>query len=192
MYLAGAVTPLGKGRIDRPFFLAAYRHYIEFLKEGRVPPENLYRHIFSSVLTYSADHLYAIPIAQDRQLVRIAKPVVQMQPHSMDYSVYDGKFRPMVLGAESILWGIQFTYPQLYQEATTKEVVKVKENAALPNNRLFHQLQRWMRTHTIPTPFMVGNKKTNVSMRLGKECTKWINHHPQLVLKGIKVVAHVD
>jgi hypothetical protein len=166
-------------------FLGIYRSYINALKEGKVPQELDYRPIFTCVVSASSDFVESIPVDGGKQIIRVVKPVIQLQPHRLGYSVIEEKFRPMVKGKDSIAWGIQFSYPQLYQEK--EEVFKVDVSEAFPNTSLFHILQKWMRQRTIPTPFIVDGKKMNVPIRLGKNCFSWINRHPQLVEKNITV-----
>jgi len=185
IFISGAVMPKG-GDITQQQFLKVYSHYIEALKQGQIPSESTYRQMFGASLTKDPEALFVVPVGADRQLLRIGRPVLQLQPHSMDYSPLDGKFRAMVYGLESILWGIQFSYPQLYQDPETKEPLNVDER--FPNTVLYKNLQRWVRNHTMPTPFLVDGKKVNVPIRLGKKCLPWINKHPQLLLKGIVVV----
>ena len=188
IYNCGAVVPKGGGEVSQKNFLKAYEKYITALKEGQIPLETVYRQMFSAVLNRDTEALFPVSVGVDRQLLRINKPVIQMQPHSMDYSPFDGKFRTMVYGTDSILWGIQFSYPQLFLDPETKAAENVDESERFPNTSLFKGLQRWIRNQTIPTPFIVEGKKVNVPMRLGKKCLSWINHHPQLVAKDIVVV----
>lgn len=188
IYLTGSITPRGEGVVSKDYFLSVYKNYIEALKHRRLPEESEYKAIFSSVISISPDLLFAIPHGDDKQLIRVSRPVVQLQAHSMDYTLYDGKFRPMVFGKDSILWGLQFSYPTLYLEPKSKEVFQVTDNCMFPNTPLFHKLQHWIRHHTVPTPFYVENRKINVPMRLGKLCFEWINRHPQLEMKKIRVV----
>lgn len=187
IYLAGMLTSAGEGIVSKQQFLQVYGAYSDALKNGQLPDEALYRSLFSSVFSVSSELLYVVPMAGRKQLIRLSRPVIQLQGHSMGYSVHDGKFRPMVFGLDSILWGVQFSYPQLFQEERTKEVMQVNESDFFPNTRLFHSLQKWVRHNTLPTPFLVGESKINVPMRLGKKCMPWINNHPQLVLKNLKV-----
>ncbi len=190
IFLAGAIVPSGQGLVPQDEFLKIYANYIDALKKGQLPDESAYKSYFSGVLTRTRDPLYALPVGEGKQLIRIARPVIQMQAHAMDYSVHDDKFRPMVFGLDSITWGLQFSYPQLYMDGRTKEAFAVVESDEFPNTHLFHQLQRWMRQNTIPTPFLVGDKRVNSPIRLGKQCLPWINRHPQLAPKQLKVLAH--
>lgn len=189
-YLTGAVLPRGKGIVDKSSFLEVYSQYIDSLKTGVIPQEMLYRLHFSSILTVSDDHLFAMAIGEDRYLIRVAKPVVQLQAHSMDYSELDGKFRPMMFGLDSINWGIQFSYPQLYCHPATQDILHVDISPEFPNTALYRKVQKWIRHNTIPTPFLVGGKQINVPMRLGRQCLSWINSHPTLAEKHIRVLRY--
>lgn len=188
IYLAGSLTTRDAGSLSKSQFLTVYEKYAAALKNGQIPDAGEFRAVFSAVFSLSPQLLYAIPVENGKQLIRVSRPVVQLQAHSMDYTIYDEKFRPMVFGLDSILWGLQFSYPQLYLDPATKEVLQVNESDFFPNTRLFRDLQKWIRHQTIPTPFLVGSKQINVPMRLGKQCKEWINRHPQLLSKNIKVL----
>lgn len=187
LFLTGSVCKEGEALISKGKFLDVYGKYIQALKEGILPDERECRPLFSAVMTATPDVLYAIPVEGGRQILRVSKPAVQMQFHKLGYSTADGKFRPMAFGSHSIFWGIQFSYPQLFQDMSTHEVFTVNESASFPNTLIFRSLQRWIRHHTIPTPFLVDGRKVNVPMRLGKNCTGWINNHPQLKQMGLAV-----
>lgn len=187
IYKVGVVAPLEKLEVPKQDFLGGYGDYIQKLKSGTVPNITDYRKLFSVVMTVSSDSLFAYRINENEYLVKIAQPVVQVQSHAMHFSKYDHKFRPMVFGPDSITWGLQFSYPQLYQDSATQAIHKVDDTESCPNTSLFRKIQRWQRKNTIPTPFLVENNKINVPMRLGKECLEWVNNHPQLREIGLKV-----
>jgi hypothetical protein len=185
--MTGCVCQAGEARVTPKVFLEGYAQYIAALKEGLLPDEQPLRRLFSSVLTLSPDVLYAIPLEGGRQILRVARPAVQMQFHCLGYSLADHKFRPLAFGSQSIYWGLQFSYPQLYQDLKIHEVFTVTDSPDFPNTALFRHLQKWMRQHTIPTPFLVDGRKINVPMRLGKHCLPWINKHPQFPKFNVSV-----
>lgn len=188
IFMTGTVCNLTEGHVPKSKFLEVYSRYISELKAGRLPQESEFRPYFSTVFTKAADHLFRIVVAGQKQIIRPLKPVVQLQLHRLDYSPVDGKFRPMVFSKDSVFWGLQFSYPQLYQDTSTKEVFQVGDTPEYPNTGLFRSIQKWIRHHTIPTPFVVGETQINVPMRLGKQCLNWINNHPQFPQKGFKVL----
>lgn len=187
LYNCGIVNKQGEALINKDIFLKHYRQYIDELKSGVSPHASSFRPLFSLAMTTTTDSLFSIPLADGKEIVRIAKPIIQMQIHYLSYSTVDKKFHPMVFGLDSIAWGIQFSYPQLYQDSHTKMVENVKDTPEFPNTKVFQLLQKWIRNETIPTPFLAEEIATNVPMRLGKKCTSWINTHPDLIKKGISV-----
>lgn len=188
IYKTGCVCNMDEGLVSKEEFISVYNRYIDALKAGGLPDEAEARSYFSTVFTSARDHLFRVLLPDHKQIIRVCKPVIQLQLHKMDYSPVDGKFRPMVFGMDSVFWGIQFSYPQLYQDLVTKEVQQVGENASFPNTQLFRLLQRWIRHNTVPTSFQVGHQKINVPMRLGRRCLDWINFHPQLKHKQLRVL----
>lgn len=181
------LIPLGQEIVPREDFLSLYSSYIAALKRGEILTDSRLRSYFSSVFTVDLNALYAVKVNGQQSVVKISKPVVQLQAHRFDYSSADGKFRSMVLGYDSIHWGLQFSYPHFYQDENL-EVFTVREGAQFPNTALFKQLQRWVRSHTLATPFEVEGKRINVPIRLGKHCLSWINSHPQFSAKRLKVL----
>lgn len=187
LYLCGTVRSMDSGELRIDDFLKHYADYIENLKKGIAPLAASYQPWFCPAITREIDALYSIPVGNNQQLIRIAKPIVQMQALSIDYSPLDQTFRTMVYSTHSIPWGIQFSYPQLYKDGVTQQILSTRDFSDTPNSQLFHSIQRWMRQHTIPTPFYAEGKLQNVPVRLGKKCLSWIKNHPSLISKGISV-----
>lgn len=176
LYMTGCVTPEGGGELFLHDFFDYYHSYICALREGRKPDLSEYRQPFSCAVTTSDDALFVMKLDGGKQLMRVCCPVIQMQLHTMALS--GGHFLSMVLGKDSMSWGIQFSYPQLFQDPKLGDIVKVDE--AFPNTPIFKSLQKWMRSNTVPTPFLVNGVTINAPQRLGKNCFGWINNHPDL------------
>lgn len=181
------LIPIGQEIISPHSFLDVYSRYIAALKQGEQPADSRLRPYFSSVFTTFLEALYAVQVNEGQSLVKVVQPVIQLQAHRFDYSRADETFRSMVFGQDSIQWGIQFSYPHLFQDDHL-QVLTVRENSQFPNTSLFKRLQQWVRTNTIATPFEVQGKRVNVPIRLGKQCLSWINNHPQLQAKGLRVI----
>lgn len=188
LYLVGRVLPKGEEKVSIEHFLEEYTRYVQVLRMGS-PADAMteFRAAFTLVLTKAEDHLFLSEIPGDRVIARASLPVVQMQLHTIGYSAIENKFRPMVLGAGNLHWGIQLSYPQLFQHPHTKEIISVFQQTCFPNTPLFRVIQQWMRTHTVPTPFIAQEKRINVPMRLGKNCFSWIHEHTQMHSMGIHV-----
>ncbi|MDR2539432.1 MAG: hypothetical protein LBC45_02290 [Chlamydiales bacterium] len=169
-------------------FLQAHLKYIQLLKEGRVVQSGYFRECFSCAMTRSKEVFYAMPVSGERLLIKPILPVVQMQMHRFLFSSMEKVFYPMVLGQKTVSWGIQFSYPQFYQDPKTKEIIRVIQKDVFPNTELFTLLMKWMRQFTIPTPFLVEEERINASIRIGKKCMSWIHVHAELQELGIKVL----
>jgi hypothetical protein len=173
--------------ISADSFLHKYADYSRLLKQGQVPPPEGFRKHFSCAMTTSLEAFYAIAAGGEKFLVKPLRPVVQLQAHHFFYSDLDRKFHPMVLSEESVTWGLQFSYPQLFQDPHTRQIVKVVNTPEFPNSALFLKLSKWIRSFTLPTPFEVGDLRVNSPIRIGKKSRAWIENHPQLKKKGIVV-----
>ncbi len=177
-----------RGAVITPeFFLRKYTDYVDLLKQGQVPKAEDFRQVFSSALTSTLDPFYAITTSSEKFLIKPTKPVIQLQAHHFFYSDLDHKFHPMVLSSDSISWGLQFSYPQLFQDPIARKVIKVTDTLEFPNTALYSKLMKWMRNATLSTPFVVKEARTNSPIRIGKKALAWIANHPQLKMKGIQI-----
>lgn len=163
-----------------------YDFYIQSLKNQNMPNLADLKKKFTLILSHQKEAVFAFKISEKEQILKAKDPIIQIQSHSMHYSQDDNKFRPMVFGSDSITWGLQFSFPQLYLDPESLEI----KNALIDSNtnsKLFKTLQKWVRINTLPTTFETPLGQTNTSLRLGKKCLNWIHLHPQLINKGIKV-----
>lgn len=168
--------------LDPEFFIGEYGSWIEDLKQGIAPTEAQLRRLLACALIEDRSALWLQEIPGRGYLVKIRKPVIQVQAHYFSYSSVDGIFRPMSMGVNSVFWGLQFSFPQIYQDGQSLEFFETEEN------RLFEILRLWVRNATRPTPFFADGKKNNSPIRIGKNCLCWIGRHPQLIQQQIGVV----
>lgn len=176
----------GREEMGVEMFCDRYEDYIKALRQGACV--DLFKPMFSCAISTSLDDFYMMPLPKEGMgLVKPIRPVIQMQAHYFFYSTVDRQFHSMVQGKESVAWGIQFSYPQLFQDPQSKMIVKVTDQTLFQNTTLFTTLMRWMRSHTLPTPFVVDGVKTNATIRVGQQALTWVNTHPQLRAKEIGV-----
>jgi hypothetical protein len=181
-FLYNVSEVVADSQIFQDQFLKRYTAYIASLKNGQLIEA---RRDFSPVLSTVAEALHSHEVKTGYFLTKPCLPVIQLQLHHFLPSTADGKFYPMVLSQESISWGLQFSYPQIFQNQHTQTYAKV--DATFPNTALFSKLTKWLREFSAPTTFLWNNVKTSTPIRLGKKCFSWINTHPQLLSKGVSV-----
>lgn len=183
IYPLTGLLSLDRIPLSKEFFLSSYSSWMETLQKGSLPSDLELRQVLACAMSREEDAFWLQKIG-DRYLVKISKPVVQVQAHFFTYSPIDGAFRPMSMGAGSIFWGLQFSFPQVYQNPKTMELLEPEES---PNQDLFRQIRLWGREETRSAPFVVEGKKNQTPIRLGKQCFSWINRHPQLIEKQISI-----
>jgi hypothetical protein len=181
-YNVSTIAPLEDLAISHKAFLESYQKYIEDLKNGKIPEPD--RKIFSSVATIDTEALYAKEIQPGRWMAKLALPVIQLQHHRFFASKIDHKIHPMVMSPESVCWGLQFAYPQIFFDGSGGSYTKTSE---FSNAALFAKLLKWLRAETVPTTFVWDGYKVATPIRLGRACFAWIENHPQLKAQGIKV-----
>lgn len=162
-------------------YLATYRGWIEGLKAGIVPTS--FGSLNASMWTKSAESLWFQEFPDKRVVAKPKEPFLLVQVHFMGYSRVDKVFRPMSLSQDSIFWGLQFSFPQIY-EHTEKGIVEAGDH---PNAVLFQRVRKWSRDNTRPTPMNVEGARENLPIRIGKNCLSWVNDHPALVAKELHV-----
>jgi hypothetical protein len=181
--------PLKREEMEIPFsyFLEVYGKVIEKLKNGEAADKMLLKNILPAAVSMSDEAVYLQEVAGDRYLLKLRKPVMQMQAHFFRFSPIDNSIRSMVKGQDSVFWGIEISYPQIFQNPKTEEIEK---SSAFENEKLYTALKKWMRDFTRPTPFILPDgKKMNSPIRIGKSCLSWIAEHPDLKTKGLVVDA---
>lgn len=184
IYSLTGLKDLEQVSLSQEQFLEEYGSWIEGLKKGVVPSDAQLKKLLAAAFTRRSEALWLQQVSGNRYLVKIGEPVIQVQAHAFSYSPIDEVFRPLSMGSRSIFWGIQFSYPQVYQDPKTLDILENEESL---NNELFQIIRQWMRDETKATPFVVNGKRTNVPIRLGKNCFSWIHHHPQLQEQQISV-----
>lgn len=163
--------------MSRKNYLENYKNWIEKIQNGACPTDLDFKPLNATAWTKTADAIWLQEIPKNRFLVKPCAPLIQVQVHHMSYSSVDGMFRSMILSNDRIFWGLQFSYPQIYQDPKTMEILEAKGS---PNYELFQIIRNWSRDYTVATPMIVNQERKNLPIRLGKKCFSWVNAHPQL------------
>lgn len=179
--LAG-ILPLESFPCPQETFLDAYRGWLDALKRGE-PPTG-FGPLNASMWTRSSDALWLHELPGKRYVAKPKEPFLQVQIHHMGFSHVDKVFRPMSLTQDSLFWGLQFSFPQVFEDPEKG----ILETHDFPNAKLFQIVRKWSRDFTVATPMLVDGVRDNLPIRLGKGCFPWINSHPGFASKGISVL----
>jgi hypothetical protein len=155
--LSGVIEE-GKEIISRDTFLSLYADYVAQIDAGIKRP-TIDKHL-TCAFTDDLNNLRAATVPGGL-LIRIVRPVLQVQPYMIHYSATSEKFIDTTHSQNSFAWGLAFSTPQLFQNPYTKDIEKIADPA-------YKSLQKWSRANTIPTPFLVDGKLINFPSRIGK------------------------
>jgi hypothetical protein len=171
--------------VDLPFskerFVTSYAEIVNRLKSGEVNLQISQSSIRAVAWLEEGDAPAFQELKPSFFMARPQKPYVRVELHEMIFSEETFLFKPMIRSKESIFWGLQFSYPQIYQETSG-----AIQNS--PKSLLFSKIRSWVRDFTVPTPIGKGDLKQNFSIRIGKKCFSWIDQHAQLNKFGLKVL----
>ncbi len=179
--LAGAL-PIETFPMPKETFLGTYKGWIDGLKKGELPTH--FGCLNASMWARSPDSLWLQELPGKRYMARPREPFLQVQVHHMGYSLVDKVFRPMSLSQDGIFWGLQFSFPQIY-EHPRDGIVETMQSVG---SEMFQIVRKWSRDHTIATPMMVDGIRENLPIRIGKNCFSWVNYHTGLLSKQLSVL----
>lgn len=176
--------------IDVQTILHLYRDYIADLKNKEVLNETFYRTTFCLALSKNLDPFYLMKVKESSFLVKLTKPIIRMQLFSFHYIEEENQFVTTQNIEKSISWGLEFSFPQFYQDPDTCQPIEVLKDKDNPNTQLFKAIQKWVRSFTEPVPFRIHKNKHIAPFRLGKKCFEWINGYQAMQRHGLEIVDH--
>jgi hypothetical protein len=179
--MAGAL-PIDTFPMPKEEFLVTYMSWIDSLKKGEIPSN--FGCLNASMWTRSSDSLWLQELPGKRYMARPRVPFLQVQVHHMGFSLVDKVFRPMSLSQDGIFWGLQFSFPQIYEHPRDGIVETMQSEGA----EMFQIVRKWSRDCTIATPILVDETRENLPIRIGKNCFSWVNRHPGLISKQLSVL----
>ena len=174
---AAGLVSLGNWQITKEEFLLQYRSYVEWLNLHSELPSPSFRKFFTLMLSSSLEDFYAVPTSSDRFVIKARRPVIQIQLYHCFISRFDGQIHPMALSQESFSWGIQISYPQIYEDPVTHQFSKVMLSKDFMNTEVFKEMVQWFRKNTKPVSLEIQEQKIYAPFRIGKESTELVSSH---------------
>lgn len=154
---------------DRYEWLLLYKEYIEQLQKNEVGRAVL----LSAFISPSQESFYALFTPSKKIQIRPRSPVIQITHHTFSFNAEERQFYSQIFGTEAISWGLEWSFPLLFEDPLTKEVFKLTDPEAWPALALFKKWERWLREHTEPAKFLSQEKKVVAPFRIGKKAKSW-------------------
>ncbi len=171
------VLPFDQLTISVETLLENYQSYLE----GLIDSSSLQNH---KIATYgfasSLEHFRAMQVGEDRFILKPVLPVLRVQKYQFNVSE-EGKVLSMVQGQGAIRFGLQFSYPMIFQDPDTLHVLNVLrcENFSRTTS-LYRILNQFIREHTNPLAILWQGRKRRLPVKLGKDCFSWVGKHHDL------------
>ncbi|MES2199773.1 MAG: hypothetical protein V4489_06360 [Chlamydiota bacterium] len=166
-----------KWQVSKEHFFTWYEKYLSWLRlEDDFPPPDL-RKEFTLMLSTFVEAFYAVSLSSDQFLIKARCPVIQIQIYHCFISKFDRKIYPMAMNADSFTYGLQISYPQIYEEPHVGKFKKMLLEKDFPNTILYKQIVQWLRNHTKPATFFLGDKEEVAPFRVGKKEKDGIGDH---------------
>lgn len=168
------VIPREEISIEIEEFICIYEKYIAML-QGKIPRERI---SLSYALTQRLENFAIVELSSNKYICRMIQPDVQMQAYSL---LLDKSGKPLsqVFSAGAASFGLQLSYPAIFQDALTGGVFSTAKNS-FAGWKLFSAIRSWIRSHTFPLPIHFQEKNSRLPIRLGRLAATWITSHVDL------------
>lgn len=186
---SGLVSPLS-WQISEQEFLEKYVDYLEWMKLYATLPPVPVRRFFSLMLSTSLEAFYAVEVANEKIAIKPALPIIQIQLFHCFFSSFDHQIRSMVMSPDSFSWGLQFSYPQIYEDPKTHQFAKVLLQEGFPNSKPFKEMVSWFRKNT-QSVALQEEGRSYAPFRIGKLSLDAREEHVGLqamLSKGVKIL----
>jgi hypothetical protein len=166
--------------VEKGTFLSRYESYLQQIVESPEFPSSSVRNAFTLMLSSSLDSFYALEVPSNKFIIRARLPVIQLQMYHCFFSKLDQKIHSMAMNKESFSWGLQISYPQIYEDPNTHEFINVLKSQDLQDTKLYKEIVQWIRNHTKPVCLSFHGHTIWAPFRMGKGARDWTFAHKGL------------
>lgn len=186
---SSALTTLSNWQVSFSELQDKYQELLGWMQQHPTLPPPPLRRFFSLMLSTSLDTFYAVNLG-DKAAIKPSLPVIQIQMYHCFFSSMDRQLRPMVVSPESFAWGLQISYPQIYEDPRTHQYSKVLLDPKFPNSEPFKEMVSWLRKHTRLAPLQEKEVKVYAPFRIGKKSLSMKESHvglQKMLSLGVKI-----
>jgi hypothetical protein len=162
--------------VSKENILENYREYLSWINSKEIMPSPELKRFFTLMLSPGVEEFYAVK-AGGRYLLKAKLPVIQVQLYHCFISRFDKQIHPMALSKDSFSFGLQFSYPQVYEDPKTHLFSKVLLEKQFASSALFKKLVQWVRKNTKPVLLTIQESQVNAPFRMGKKSQDLVDAH---------------
>ena len=166
-------------RIGKEDFFRRYIEYLEHVQtKDEIPPPEMRKQL-TLLLAGAVEDLYAIAMPKEQFFIKARRPVIQLQMYHAFFSAEDQQIHPMAMHERSFSFGLQISYPQIYEDPITQEFIKVLQAENFPSTLLYQETLQWIRRNTRPFCYTQNGEEKVAPFRVGKQRVDWRGFHKQ-------------
>lgn len=155
-------------------YLSLYTSYLEALKSQN---KFLIKQLLISLnvaLAYDESSLYKVLAPNNKCLIKIKKPCIQVKPFNFVYHFGLEKFLTNIKSEEAIYFGLEFSFPQIFQDPQSQEIQSLFKNNLSLSETYFNKIRLFVREKTKPAKFLISDKRKVATFRIGKTCAGFV------------------
>ncbi len=177
MFVVTTVVDKSSWQVSASEFKDKYLSYLEHVKQEASLPSPAMRRFFTLMISPSIDDFYAVEVGGGRFIIKPRLPVIQMQMYHAFISDLDRQIHPMVLHPQSFSFGLQFSYPQIYEDPVSHTFSKVLLDSQFPSSDVFKKMVQWFRANTKPVSILLDGKTLHAPFRQGKASSELVREN---------------
>ena len=121
------------------------------------------------------------------KLCEESKPVVHTQLLDMAYFEQSNMMRVHCTDTKNpIHFGLTFSHPNVWADHKA-DPSKPKTRTRFPNIDLIEKLTEWVKKHSEPCKITLPGREQTLTVRLGRQASRWVNEHTGLARQGLSV-----
>ncbi len=159
-------------QLSQESFLERYGRYLDWIGSDPGFPSSKVRNDCTLMISSGPDSFYSVPVAGGFFL-KPGLPVVSVRTYHCFISSLDGSLRSMAMNVDSFTFGLEFSYPQIYEDPRTGEFRKTLLDSDSPNTALYKKMTSALRRQTKPLLIEINGNKVAAPFRVGIDSSDW-------------------
>lgn len=173
--------------LSKQNYLNLYAKYLELLQKDTILESREIIKKLNVAIAYDFQDFYKIPLPDDKILIKMKSPSIQIKPFHFVYNHELEKFLPNVCSSSTIYFGLEISFPQIFQDPKTFVIKHIFKDQKLKSAQQFKKIRSFVRDHTQPARFQIKDNVKVATFRIGKKCINFAKSCPALKKEGLLI-----
>ncbi len=158
--------------LDKLDFFNFYKNYLEAMRLDQKEVLGEISKAMNLGVCFELEDYYKLSVGDNRFIIKNKAPIIQIHPFSFRYDRILHKFFDQAKSSDAIFFGLEFKFPQIYQDPKTSKVIEVYKEGIDINAKKFKILRRFIKDSSRPARFLIDGEKKVATFRVGLESKK--------------------